>query len=1361
MKKYLLLIIFFIPGILLSQSLTIFDVDASNFPTIRAKFYAFDAEGKLILNLAASDFELLENGVNRTVSFVSCPTSKLPQTVSIAMSIDNAVSMAASPDSDIPIELGKTFAKELCYTIAMPPSEFALLTCNDKGKIIHDFSTNKSQILSSIDPIKASNWKDFVEHLLNEQTGLLNVAKTGKNKRVAVLYTDALWHTLTQQELQQCKDTCSKYNITFFAVTNTRFAANSNGIKKSLQELADFTDGILYKNVTVAVDAKEIARKLQLAAQSGAPCEIEWESGISCIPEVTIVELQLKNLGLKATASYQIPDTAVGKLEFSPTFVKFLNPKISFLVEEKVIVTARNADFNVTNIIGNNAAFTIKPINFVLNSGQSIELTVSYLPADSGYNYCRFEIENDVCPTAYYVSGGYRGKKSKIQTLKLTNPNGSEAFIVGSDTIITWEGIPPSDKVLLEYSTDNGQNWQTITNNASGLSHNWTNIPRPVSSQCLIRVSQRDANPNNSTPKIEWQRTYGGSENDIAIKIQETSDGGFVLAGWTQSNDGDISENNGEADVWVLKIRFDGNIEWQKTYGGSYFETANSIQETRDGGYIVAGSTNSNNTDITENKGETDAWVLKLNIEGNIEWQKTYGGSLSERVYSIRETNDGGFIVAGVTESIDGDVTENKGGTDAWVLKLNIEGNIEWQKTYGGSLNEMAYSIQETSDGGYIVAGETESKDGDILVNKGQSDLWVLKLSNDGEIEWQKTFGGSGIERTYSIQMSREGGFIVAAYTYSADGDVKENKGSSDIWVLKLSIDGSIEWQKTYGGRKSDMATVIQETIDGGFIVAGFTNSVDGNLTENKGGEDIWVLKLINDGSIEWQKTWGGSSSDRAASITETNDGRYIIAGSTHSKDGDIKEYKGWSDVWVIKLASNGTILQSDVSDAVFSIVEPIAASRDIDMLKVLVGTAKDSVVNEFVSNVGTWKFRVDSIYIQGADASAFSLVAGFPQYTIEPNDSYFGEFRFVPNRVGLHSAEIVIVTQAETIVQNIIGEGVEPRLETIAEIIDFGIVDLGQFKDTIQAATIKNIGTNPIMITETKHNYPNAVDFSTLSGGGNFILQPGQEALMDLRFTANSPGRTSGTLEFHYDGVGSPAVVQLFGEGKFMGMASAQLKTIEIEAYAGDLINIPIILDFEVDLSLSSVNTIDVEMQFNPTLLYPQDLNMEIINNNLAKILIKDLPANKSAGEVLGEVAFIVGLGNSETCDITLINPISNGGDADISLQSGHFRLLGVCYEGGTRLLNPYSKAGILSIAPNPADDNLDIVVSLIESGMTELSIYNTMGEKISTVFSTSSPPSGIQYYNLDTKLLSTGQYYLQLRTPTHIENQIIKIVK
>ncbi len=841
---------------------------------------------------------------------------------------------------------------------------------------------------------------------------------------------------------------------------------------------------------------------------------------------------------------------------------------------------------------------------------------------------------------------------SQTQTLKLTHPNGGETFAVGSDTVITWEGIPPDEEVLLEFSTDNGQNWYTITNNASGLAYKWTNIPRPVSNQCLVRISQ-EPDTNNLAPQIEWQKTYGGSGVDIAYSIQQTRDGRYIVAGHTESSNGDITENKGMSDIWILKLGLDGSLEWQKTYGGSNEDFAYSIKETRDSGYIVAGWTRSNDGDVTENKGyyDYDAWILKLTFDGSLEWQKTFGGRHLDFAQSIQETSDGGYIVAGEASSEDGDVTDSKGLGDVWVLKLSIDGDIEWQKTYGGSETDYANSIEKTRDGGYIVVGQSRSNDVDVSENKGEHDLWILKLSTDGNIEWEMSFGGSSLEFAYSAHETKDGSYIVVGFTESNDGDISNNKGSKDAWVLKLSIDGDIEWQNTFGGSGSDSFRSIQEASKGGYIIVGSTDSNDGDITKSKGMRDAWVIKFENDGSIEWQKNYGGSLSDGLRSIQETSDGSYIVAGFSYSNDGDVTENKGQSDVWVVKFAGT-SILQSDVSDAAFSIVEPIASSKDIDMLQVLVGATKDSVINEFVSNVGTWKFRVDSLYIQGADASAFSLVAGFPVYTIEPNYSYFGEFRFVPNRVGLHTAEIVIITQSDTLKQSIIGEGI--------------------------------------------------IDSSAIT-----------------------------------------------------------LKVLDAQGYAADGVKVYIVVTDSYLMQISRTESFSLELNFNPSMLYPLDFTMDYIDERNAKIKIEDLPVDVETGDTLATIWFRAGLGNTELSKLELTNIKAIGGSTTITHENGTFKLLGICYEGGTRLFNPNSQAGILSIAPNPAEDNLEIVISLIESGMTELAIYNPMGEKILTVFSTTSPDSGIQIFDLDTKLLSTGQYYLQLRTPTHIENQIIKIVK
>lgn len=514
------------------------------------------------------------------------------------------------------------------------------------------------------------------------------------------------------------------------------------------------------------------------------------------------------------------------------------------------------------------------------------------------------------------------------QTLRLTSPNGGEKLVVGENTIITWEGISPSENVSLEYSIDKGNTWKLITNKAAGLQYKWNNIPNETSNECLIRVKYNYCYYDtiiNSAPIIEWQKTFGGDGDDFAHSIQQTYDGGYIIAGSTTTiNNGDVTENKGKSDFWVMKLTWDGRIEWQKTYGGSSFDNAYSIQQTFDKGYIIVGSTESNDGDVADFKGFRDNWVVKLNENGYIEWQKTLGGSDFDGAYSVEQTTDSGFIVAGYIHSNNGDIIDFKGAVDIWILKLSSSGSIEWQKSFGGTDTETPYCIRQTIDKGYIIVGDTYSFDGDINNNiKGTADFWIIKIDSMGIIEWQKTLGGGDWEEANSVQQTKDGGYIVAGATISNDGDVPGIYGGFDLMLLKFNYKGKLEWYKPIGGSAYDVAYSIQETCDEGFIITGCTESKDFNVTENKGKKDFWVLKLYKDSSIQWQKTFGGSGDDVARSIQQTSDGGIIVAGYTTSNDGDISVNKGKNDVWVIKFSPAGEVSQQDVSDTVFSIVSP------------------------------------------------------------------------------------------------------------------------------------------------------------------------------------------------------------------------------------------------------------------------------------------------------------------------------------------------------------------------------------------------------------------------------------------------------
>ena len=417
-------------------------------------------------------------------------------------------------------------------------------------------------------------------------------------------------------------------------------------------------------------------------------------------------------------------------------------------------------------------------------------------------------------------------------------------------------------------------------------------------------------------PNLTAENSFGGSQNEHAFCIQQTKDGGSIIAGGSESNSGDVTGNHGENDFWIVKLKKDGSIQWQKSFGGSNGEIAFSIQQTSDGGYIAAGQTSSLNGDVTGNHSGLDFWVIKLDTNGNLLWQKTLGGSSSDYATSIQQTKDGGYIAAGSSSSNDGDVSGHHGlsfTTDYWVVKLNASGNIQWQKSYGGSNADRASSVSQARDSGYIIAGNSISADGDVsgTHDKIYGDAWIIKTDKNGNIIWQKTYGGSDYEEAKSIQQTTDGGYITAGWNRSKNGDVTGNHGDYDFWVLKLNSSGSLLWQKSLGGSSADLAYSIQQTTDKGYIVAGGTSSNDGDVIGNHGKEDFWVVKLNSGGNLLWQHALGGSEYEEAHSLVQSKDGGYLVAGFSgvsNVNNGDVTGNHGNYDYWVAKLSASGAV---------------------------------------------------------------------------------------------------------------------------------------------------------------------------------------------------------------------------------------------------------------------------------------------------------------------------------------------------------------------------------------------------------------------------------------------------------------------
>ena len=361
-----------------------------------------------------------------------------------------------------------------------------------------------------------------------------------------------------------------------------------------------------------------------------------------------------------------------------------------------------------------------------------------------------------------------------------------------------------------------------------------------------------------------WTKTFGGTNIDVGHCVQETVDGGYIITGYTRSF-GAMSGRN----VWLIKTDAFGNEEWNNAFGGNDDDEGYSVQQTADSGYIIAGYTKSFGS------GLNDVFLVKTDASGNEIWSKTFGGTQDDEGYSLVVTKDSGFVIAGVTSSF------GAGSRDVWLIKTDPSGNVVWNKTFGGLSSDGAWYVQKTFDEGFIITGWTFSNGPGFLGN-----VFLVKTDSLGNQEWNNFFGGSDADRGYSVQQTADSGYVIAGYTGSFGA------GLYDMLLIKTDGSGNEVWTKTFGGSGRDYGNSVDKTSDGGFIITGYT------LSFGAGGDDLWVVKTDSAGNEVWSNTYGGSSSDVGYYIKETSDGGYIITGHTLSFGA------GVHDVWLLKLES-------------------------------------------------------------------------------------------------------------------------------------------------------------------------------------------------------------------------------------------------------------------------------------------------------------------------------------------------------------------------------------------------------------------------------------------------------------------------
>jgi len=409
--------------------------------------------------------------------------------------------------------------------------------------------------------------------------------------------------------------------------------------------------------------------------------------------------------------------------------------------------------------------------------------------------------------------------------------------------------------------------------------------------------------------ELNYIKSFGGSNDDEANDIINTSDGGFMVIGSSTSSDGLIQNKMGlESDIILMKFDSDKSIEWVKNYGGSRDDRGQSVVEVFGIGYALLGYSMSNDGDASNNEGFHDNWVILIDSKGDIIWEKSYGFSGHDHAYNIIKTKDGNLFFNGfldVTASRGLGSTKKVGKSikhgvgEFWCHKIDLEGNILWRKYFGGTNNDRSYDSVETSDGDFLIVGSSESNDIDISSPKGSYDIWVIKLSSNGDLLWERSYGGSKYETANSIIQSADKKIHILGSTLSNDKNISFQMGSSDFWLLTIDSDGNLLSEQTFGGSNFDKGKKIEIDSKDNLWLTGYSRSTDFDFNFNKGKNDAVLIQLSKNRILKEVFEIGAEGEDIANSLIHFNENEIIVAGYSDSKEDYFEENKGGKDIFL------------------------------------------------------------------------------------------------------------------------------------------------------------------------------------------------------------------------------------------------------------------------------------------------------------------------------------------------------------------------------------------------------------------------------------------------------------------------------
>ena len=440
----------------------------------------------------------------------------------------------------------------------------------------------------------------------------------------------------------------------------------------------------------------------------------------------------------------------------------------------------------------------------------------------------------------------------------------------------------------------------------------------------LILLFSCSKNDDTSQPdakfqgEVVWSKSFGGSSDEKITSVVSTIDGGYIVLGYTDSQDNGLPASKGMLDIWLSKFDSSGNLIWTKTIGGSLNDYGTSIAKTNDGNFIIAGYTESLDGDVPGNVGLHDFLITKINQNGNVIWSKNYGFISHDHAHTIIQLSNGDYFVAGFANydgilGTPGDGNHGEGhslktnntlhGTGEYFgIRLDANGNFKWYRYFGGTQNDRVNDVLETNDGGILLVGYSESNNFDVTNNKGSYDFWVLKLDFEGHLHWKQNYGGSGIDQAFSVVKTDYNSYIIAGRSNSADKDISNPLGGFDGWIIHIDDMGKLLWNKNLGTNQFDGINAIKNLNNGNFGIVGNTRGSLPGL-QNFGENDFWFLEVDvqPNSNILFQKNFGGENIDMATDFIQTENNEIIIVGESQSNSNHAISNNGFNDMLILK----------------------------------------------------------------------------------------------------------------------------------------------------------------------------------------------------------------------------------------------------------------------------------------------------------------------------------------------------------------------------------------------------------------------------------------------------------------------------